>query len=152
VTAGGMAALHALCFTLPRPWTEAEFAALLADRMVFAIAKPGGFLLGRTVLDEAELLTLAVAPDRRREGLARHLLAGFEAEATGRGATRAFLEVAESNAPARALYLATGWHQAGRRRGYFTAPGTPPQDALILTRNLDARAIGEATNKTMPKI
>ncbi|MFN4171387.1 MAG: GNAT family N-acetyltransferase [Pseudorhodobacter sp.] len=147
-----MAALHARCFTLPRPWSEAEFAVLLADPMVFAVTVSNGFLLGRTVLEEAELLTLAVAPDHRREGLARHLLAGFIAEAAGRGATRAFLEVAEANAPARALYLATGWHQAGRRRGYFTAPGTAPQDALILTRSLDAGASGEASSKAMPEI
>lgn len=112
----------------------------MADPAVFILTLPGAFLLGRTVLDEAELLTLAVAPEARRKGLARDLLTRFEAEAIQRGATRAFLEVAEENAAARALYHAAGWRQAGRRRGYFTASGMPPQDGLILTRTLDAAA------------
>lgn len=135
-----MSALHARCFTLPRPWSEAEFASLLAESAAFALTLPGALLLGRTVLDEAELLTLAVAPEARRKGLARDLLTRFEAEAIQRGAKRAFLEVAEENAAARALYQAAGWRQAGRRRGYFTASGMPPQDGLILTRTLDAAA------------
>ena len=142
MTPAEMAALHARCFTLPRPWSEAEFVAFLADPAVFALTRPGALLLGRTVLDEAELLTLAVAPEQRRKGQARSLLAEFDAEAATRGAARAFLEVADSNAVAQALYLSAGWRQAGRRRGYFAVPGGRPQDALILTRALDAGAAG----------
>jgi len=140
VTPADMSALHARCFTLPRPWSELEFASFLADPAVIFLSLPGALLLGRTVLDEAELLTLAVAPEARRRGLARDLLARFEAEAARRGATRAFLEVAEGNTAAQELYHAAGWRQSGRRRGYFTAPGSAPQDGLILTRTLDAAA------------
>ena len=139
-TAGAMADLHARCFTLPRPWTEKEMAALLADPSVFALTLPDAFLLGRAVLDEAEILTLAVAPEARRRGLARHLLTRFRTAATERGATRAFLEVAETNDAAIALYRDAGWQQAGRRRAYFTAPGQVPQDALVLSLPLDATA------------
>jgi len=142
-----MAVLHARCFSLPRPWTAEEFTSLLTDSTVFSLTSDRSFLLGRTVLDEAELLTLAVAPEARRKGLARRLLATFEAHVAQRGATRAFLEVVDSNAAALALYRSAGWQQAGRRRGYFTAPGVPPQDALILTRSLDARA----GNSPMPE-
>ncbi|MBL4917966.1 GNAT family N-acetyltransferase [Tabrizicola sp. DMG-N-6] len=139
-----MAALHARCFTLPRPWSAAEFSDLLADRSVFALTLPGAFLLGRSVLDEAEILTLAVAPEARRQGLARQLLSQFHSAAMGRGAARAFLEVAETNAPAIALYQNVGWQQAGRRRAYFTAPGQVPQDALVMTISLDASATNGA--------
>ncbi|RMH45552.1 MAG: GNAT family N-acetyltransferase [Alphaproteobacteria bacterium] len=126
-----MAALHRLCFSdAPPPWSAESFAAAL-ERGAFALAAPGGFALGRVVLDEAELLTLAVAPDRRHQGIGRALLTRFEAEAAARGAVAAFLEVAETNAPARALYAAAGWTPAGRRPGYHGRTA-----ALILRRDL----------------
>ena len=62
-----MAALHAACFAFPRPWSAAEFAALLADPLVFVQTLPGGFVMGRAVAGEAELLTVAVAPDQVAE-------------------------------------------------------------------------------------
>lgn len=128
-----LADLHARCFTLPRSWSSAEFADLLASPHAFLLTRPHGFLLGRTVADEAELLTLAVAPEARRQGIARDLLAEFAATSRARGATRAFLEVAADNAPARALYRATGWREAGRRRRYYA----PDLDAIVMDLPLD---------------
>ena len=69
MTAAEMADVHAAAFTTPRPWSEAEIADLLASPLCFALTEPGGFLLGRVVAGEAELLTIAVAPDARRRGL-----------------------------------------------------------------------------------
>jgi len=133
MTPADLAALHRLCFTShPRPWTEAEFAALLAGPANFLLTRPGGFLLGRAFADEAELLTLAVGPDMRRRGLARALLAEFAATSQGRGARAAFLEVASDNAAAMALYAGTGWEFAGRRRNYY-APGV---DAVVMRQGL----------------
>lgn len=114
-----LACLHAICFTRPRPWSAAELQALLADPANFLLTREAGFLLGRTVLDEAELLTLAVAPEARRQGIGAALLTGFEAEAQARGATIAFLEVAADNAAAQALYTGAGWQNAGCRRDYY---------------------------------
>lgn len=128
---GDLAALHARSFTAPRPWSAAEFAGFLAEPAVFLLTAKGGFLLGRVVADEAELLTLAVAPEARRLGTGRALVAGFAAEARRRGAVQAFLEVAEDNAGARALYAGAGWAEAGRRRGYLAGPGGRRVDALI---------------------
>lgn len=129
MTPDDLAAIHARCFTRPRPWAAAEFAALLDSPRAFLLVRPWGFLLGRTVADEAELLTLAVAPDARRRGIGRDLVAEFAATSRARGAARAFLEVAADNAAAQALYHAAGWRESGRRRRYYG----PEQDAVVMT-------------------
>ena len=136
MTPEAMAALHALCFTTPRPWSAAEFAGLLADPLCFALVEPRGLLLGRAVAGEAELLTLAVAPEARRQGIAARLLAGFLTQAETRQAETAFLEVAADNTPAIALYQRGGFAPAGRRRGYYARPDGPALDALVMTRGL----------------
>lgn len=131
-----LAALHAVCFSRPRPWSAAEFADLLAAPGALLAALPGGFALGRAAADQAELLTLAVAPELRRRGLGRQLLAAFEDAARAAGAAEALLEVAEDNAPARALYAAAGWEAQGRRRGYYGPAAAGGGDALILRKRL----------------
>lgn len=136
MTPDALAALHGAAFTMPRPWTAGEFAALLADRTVFLVAEAEGFALGRVVLDEAELLTIAVAPGARRQGAGTRLMARWEAAAAARGAARAVLEVAADNAPARALYAARGFRPAGLRRGYYRRPDGLRIDALVLARSL----------------
>ncbi len=138
MTPGALAALHARCFAVPRPWTAAEVAALLADPLVFLLAEgDAGFLVGRAVAGEAEILTLAVAPEARRRGLGRRLVARFVTQARARGAAEAFLEVAAGNAGALALYRAAGFAETGRRRAYY-ADGT---DALVLRRRLVPRPV-----------
>lgn len=131
-----MAALHARCFTVPRPWSAAEIAQLLADPQVYALFQPSGFLIGRCVAGEAELLTVAVAPEERRQGLGAQLVSGFVTEALERGAEVAFLEVAADNAPALALYHAQGFSATGRRRAYYRAESGQAVDALVLSRPL----------------
>ncbi len=138
-----MAALHALCFSVPRPWSTAQFAASLADPLCFALIEAEGFLIGRAAAGEAELLTLAVAPQARRRGTGARLVQRFLYQARLRGAERAFLEVAEGNAAALALYARAGFAQAGRRRGYYRSPDGQVRDALILTRAL-TNAAGDA--------
>ena len=134
--AEALARLHAACFTMPRPWSAAEIAALLASPHVFVRMTDGGFLLGRVIADEAELLTLAVDPALRRRGIARALLAQFLEVARDRGATRAFLEVAADNAAALALYLGSGFAEDGLRRGYYRQPDGGAVDALLLSTPL----------------
>lgn len=129
-----LAHLHARCFARPRPWSEAEFTAMLGTRGTFLLARQSGFLLGRALAGEAELLTLAVDPDARRAGTGRALTAEFADTARAAGATDAFLEVAADNAAARALYAAQGWLEAGLRRGYY-GPGA---DAVVMRLALGA--------------
>lgn len=132
MTTARLAALHGACLARPRPWTAAEFADLLNDPHVFLLNRPDAFLLGRVVVDEAELLTLAVAPAARRQGIARALLGEFAATSQARGAIRAFLEVAGDNGPAKALYRGAGWREAGKRRHYYG----PELDAVIMVLDL----------------
>ncbi len=136
MTPEALAALHAASFTMPRPWSAIEFAGLLADRHVFLLTESGGFLLARVVADEAELLTLAVAPTMRRQGLGRRLVAQFLMQAKLQGATRAFLEVSTENVLATRLYAISGFVETGRRKGYFHGPDGRPADALVLCCNL----------------
>lgn len=131
-----LAAIHGRCFTIPRPWSAAEIDGILATSGAFLLAEADGFLIGRALAGEAELLTLAVAPEMRRKGLATRLLAAFLDRAAREGASRAFLEVAADNAPARALYARAGFAESGCRRGYYRHPDGRATDALILTRPL----------------
>jgi ribosomal-protein-alanine N-acetyltransferase len=133
-----MAALHALCFDTPRPWSEAEFASLLTGVGVFTVGDERCLAMGRAVAGEVELLTLAVHPDTRGQGLGRSTLASFERMAIQRGAVHAFLEVAADNLVAIALYTSAGYHESGRRRGYYSPKSGPAIDALVLTKPLKA--------------
>ncbi len=136
MTADELAVLHGRCFTVPRPFSAEEFTGFLADPTCFLITRRHGFLLGRVVADEAELLTVAVDPDQRRAGLGHALVAAFHDTARDRGARQAVLEVAEGNRAARALYAAAGYTEAGRRRGYYRHPDGRREDALVLARAL----------------
>ncbi|MDQ2065929.1 ribosomal protein S18-alanine N-acetyltransferase [Xinfangfangia sp. CPCC 101601] len=136
MTPEALAALHQSCFQTPPPWSAADFASLTADPLVFLLTEgEAGFLLGRAVAGEAELLTLAVAPDSRRLGLGRKLVAAFLTTAGTRGAEQAFLEVSAENPAAIALYESQGFQTAGRRRGYYAAEGRRI-DALVMARAL----------------
>ena len=134
--AAGLAAIHAVCFTLPRPWNAREIRALLDSPHVFALTESGGFLMGRAAAGEAELLTLAVLPAARRHGLGMRLVHDFVTMARSRDATRAFLEVAAGNAPALALYERAGFGQVGRRKAYYKVSDGRTEDALVLSRAL----------------
>ena len=129
-----MAALHARCFTSPRPWKAEEFASFLADPLCFALVESDGFLIGRAVADEAEILTLAVDPARWRNGIGGRLVQGFLAEAAQRQAVLAFLEVSANNQPAISLYLQAGFEENGRRAGYYADPNGTRVDALAFGR------------------
>ena len=146
-----LAALHALCFTTPRPWSAAEFAGLMAQPQVFLICLPEGLALARMAGPEAELLTLAVHPAAQRRGHGRALLRGWMNEAETRGASDAYLEVASDNHSAINLYLGEGFQELGRRRGYFQRPDGTRLDALIMHKALasdkaDAGAKGQSAN------
>jgi ribosomal-protein-alanine N-acetyltransferase len=134
--AGLMAAVHASCFT--QPWDEASMAQFIAGADCLCLIastseEPGagaaGLLIARKVADEAEILTFSVAPARRRMGLGRALLQAATALLRAAGAKQLYLEVAEGNAAALALYHSFGAVPVGRRPGYYE----PGADAAIFS-------------------
>lgn len=129
-----MAEIHAASFTTPRPWSAAEFAALADTTGAFLCLSADGFLWGRCIVDEAELLTVAVAPEARGTGQGAALMAQFLSAAAARGATRAFLDVADGNLAARALYKRSGFAEVGRRKRYYARPDGTKEDAVLLAR------------------
>lgn len=128
-----LAAIHVEAFATP--WDEAALTELLAAPGVFAVAEEDGFILIRVVVDEAEILTLAVRPSARRAGLGGHLAEAAVVRAAAMGAERMFLEVAEGNVAARALYARSGFVEMGRRRGYYSHADGRREDALTLVLN-----------------
>lgn len=136
MTAAALAALHATCFTTPRPWTEAEFAGFLTDPLCDLVEEPGGFALIRSIAGETELLTIAVAPEDRRRGLGRAILNRAIGCARARGTGRIFLEVAADNGAAVRLYDTTGFARIGRRPAYYRKPDGARVDALIMALTL----------------
>ncbi|GBR59965.1 ribosomal protein alanine acetyltransferase [Gluconobacter thailandicus F149-1 = NBRC 100600] len=113
-----LAALHADAFQGGEIWDEASFVSLLGgagtEALVISLdGHPAGFILTRTVLDETEILTLAVHPRFQRMGLGRRLVESILPKG------KIFLEVSVSNRVAKKLYDASGFVQAGVRRGYY---------------------------------
>ena len=128
-----MAAIHAAAFPVAERWDAAAFATQLAMPGGFGLVDAaGGLILARVAADEAEVLTLGVAPESRRRGIGRRLLHAAAATAAARGAGTLFLEVARANDTARALYAAVGFRQVGVRRCYYPGGG----GALVLRWSL----------------
>ncbi|AHM02862.1 Ribosomal-protein-S18p-alanine acetyltransferase [Roseibacterium elongatum DSM 19469] len=127
-----MAALHAAAFADSRPWSEAEIADLLSQPTVQAASTPYGFALLQIIAPDAELLTIAVAPDHQGKGYGRTLLHQAMATARALAATSLFLEVDAENTRACALYAAAGFTRSGLRRGYYAHADGHRSDALML--------------------
>ena len=96
------------------------------------------FVLIRHVADEAEILTLATDPAHRRQGLARTVLTTAQSAAQQAEIRSIFLEVAEDNTAACALYRQAGYHQVGRRPGYYMPKDGAAIAALVLRKELHA--------------
>ena len=131
--AGLLAMLHQSSFK--EPWSSAAICALLAGPGVFAWFTTSGFVLARVAGGEAEILTLAVTPLARGQGLGRALLKAAAAHAAQLDATRIFLEVGTDNPAALALYAGLGFEQVGQRKGYYNHGGEA-RDAWVLSAPL----------------
>jgi ribosomal-protein-alanine N-acetyltransferase len=134
-----LAQIHARCF--PEPWKENEFDSLLQVKGTFAAAcldegeELAGFILWRTLFEQAEILTLAVSPDLRRKGIGK-LLVGFACyQASLQGADSLHLEVAADNPAAIHLYDCSGFEVYGQRKDYYQR-GSERVDAWLMRRYL----------------
>jgi ribosomal-protein-alanine N-acetyltransferase len=123
------------------PWTRGNFIdSLAAGYLARVLAADDGELIGYFVampgFEEMHLLNLTVSARHEGQGHARRMLAELYALSAGFAATAVWLEVRESNARARALYLREGFTEAGRRRDYYPAPAGRREDAILMTRSL----------------
>jgi ribosomal-protein-alanine N-acetyltransferase len=137
-----MAAMHRQAFPPHEAWDAASFAVQLSLPGGFGLIDTAGFVLLRALAGEAELLTLAVVPLARRQGHGRALLTAAKTHAAERGAEVLFLEVAEGNQAARALYTNAGAEPVGRRRNYYPNGG----DALVCRIRLAPGVTDSAAN------
>jgi [ribosomal protein S18]-alanine N-acetyltransferase len=134
------AAIHATSFAYP--WQEADFEQLFAASGTFANGaieakeELTGFVLSRVAAGEAEILTIAVAPQWRRRGIATCLLAPHLSRLAATQVNRLFLEVDVENTAARALYANFGFEQVGERKAYYRATGAQLTGALVMRRDL----------------
>jgi ribosomal-protein-alanine N-acetyltransferase len=133
--AGIIAAVHAASFR--HGWSEDEFRRMLADRQIVAhrtmIRRTLiGFILSRLIDDEAEILSVAIAPPWRGRGFSRPLLELHLRRLAGLGARTVFLEVDKDNTPATRLYRQAGFYEVGQRQGYYDSGAA----ALVLRRDL----------------
>lgn len=109
--------LHKSCFP-NKPWSASDFADLKKSGCDI-IASQNGFIVWRVVADEAEIITIGVHPDARKNGIACAMLTLVENDVKKRGGGKIFLEVAENNIPARKLYETNGYKQIGVRPKYY---------------------------------
>jgi ribosomal-protein-alanine N-acetyltransferase len=133
--AAPLSQLHGICFP-EDPWSPRAIAEIVAVAGFFGhIAweddAPAGLALAQGLAEECEILALGVVPERQRTGLGSALLAALVTEARQRGARTLFLEVAEDNSAARALYAQRGFVQLGRRTNYYRRAASLV-DALVL--------------------
>ncbi len=126
--------------TFGDPWHREAFLAEIAGSPhvrwpLVAIGERGlaGYIVAWFISDETQVANLAVAPTKRRRGLARILLDRVLEEARARGCVHVHLEVRPSNTPARSLYRSFGFRPVGRRRHYYADTG---EDALVMRLDL----------------
>lgn len=134
-SAVALAALHKATF--PQHWTAEDFTAMFSVRSTQAFtaeiaSEAAGFILTRSILDQAELISIATLVPQRKLGVAAKLLGSAMADAKQRGAAQMFLEVAERNTSAVQLYSKLGFVKTGLRKAYY-ADG---DNAVLMARSL----------------
>ena len=127
------------------PWSETSFReAFASDRITVYAALSGervtGFSCLLVVGDEGEILNIAASPTDRRRGIGQALLSRMLDDCASRGTASVYLEVRESNLPARSLYRKNGFAPVGVRRNYYTKPR---EDAVLMMRTISPAAEGQ---------
>jgi ribosomal-protein-alanine acetyltransferase len=126
----------------PHPWTESSFRDAFSSGYLCLVAREAehivGFAIVRVLIDDAELLLIAVAPSARRTGCASALLAGVLERISALGKSPLHLEVRRSNVGAIAFYAAKKFIHTGVRKNYYPSgvTGQPREDALLMNLSL----------------
>jgi ribosomal-protein-alanine N-acetyltransferase len=135
-SAENLADIHRTCF--PDPWSVEDFQLLLNDSVCFGFwamidsQKPIGFILARAVQGEAEILTFAVHPDHRQQGIGETLLKNLQDFCYFSQVEKLYLEVAVNNDSAIHLYKKTGFQKIGNRPNYYIHQTGEKIDATVM--------------------
>ena len=129
-----VAELEKICFSAP--WSENSIRSELTNPLsLWLVAVENNKVLGyvgsQSVMDEADMMNVAVDPSCRRRGIARMLVESLARSLADRNVKSLTLEVRSSNEPAKALYDQLGFEQVGKRPNYYR---NPKEDALILRK------------------
>jgi len=131
-----VAELEKLCFS--DPWSENSVASELNNPLSFWLValdgeRVAGYVGSQTVMDESDMMNVAVHPDYRKQGIATALIVGLVEELRNRGSHCLTLEVRASNETAISVYRKLEFQEVGRRKNYYR---NPREDALILRKEL----------------
>ena len=121
--------LHQKCFP-NKPWSADDFRDLKKSGCEIIMSE-NGFIIYRTVADEAEIITIGVNPEMRRNGIASAMIGIIEKTIKNQGVKKIFLEVAANNIPAQKLYEKLGFVAVGNRPKYYDGI-----DAILMTKNI----------------
>ena len=121
-------------------WTHGQCLGIMSLpgvwlTMAFIDGEPAGFALSRVIVDEAELLLLATAPEYRRKGVGASLLRAVIADARDKKAATLHLEVRANNEAIK-LYRSTGFEKVGERKSYYHGNNGQTSDAFTYRRKL----------------
>lgn len=108
-------------------WNEADFRQMLSTGDYFGFICDEGFVIGRKIVDEIEIFSIAVLKIFRSRGIGSKLIKLFHEKAKEMGAQKIFLEVNSNNEIAKNLYLSNGYQPISIRRNYYDN-----QDAIIM--------------------
>lgn len=138
--AGELHHLHALCFTEDEVWTEGAFQTAMEEASHWGVVQLSsekavlGLCLMRTIADACELLTIAVHPEQRGNGLAADMISNVTEKAAETGLIAIHLEVASDNPGAIRLYESSGFQRVGQRPKYYRRTGDLRVDAILMTK------------------
>ena len=129
-----VAQLEKLCFS--DPWSEKSVASELDNKLALWLVvvdgdRVAGYVGSQTVIDETDMMNIAVGPVYRRKGIAEALVNRLVEELGKIGSRALTLEVRASNLPAISLYEKLGFQQVGLRKNYYR---NPKEDARILRK------------------
>lgn len=119
------------------PWSKNQFVEAIQSYNATVIEDDGqvvGFCILQTVLDEANLLLMAIDPAKQGKGLGYRLL-DFSIEKLANNPVQIFLEVRESNHVAIALYEKIGFHQIDLRKNYYPTSNGGKEHAIIMVKS-----------------
>lgn len=129
------------CFT--SPWSAQRLNEYLTPsprKLALGLYENGliGFAIFSIILDEAELLQIAISPLEQRKGYALNLIKGSLESLKGKGVAKLMLEVNSTNLPAVGLYKRIGFKEDGVRNGYYPSslPGGDREDAILMSYQL----------------